>query len=136
MLIVWLKTDKINRFEKFNQSLKIKNVQAAYGELKLFSKDIFFVMVSFLFNLSNTTFSTTDLISLSFFDARSNFQQGNHQSAKISINTGLLVSFAIAKAVSKDTISLEYPIVKKKLINSGIIIFFIFIMINLTSICL
>ena len=92
--------------------------------------------ISFLFNLRNTTFSITILTSLSFFDARPNFQQGNHQSAKISINTGLLVSFAIAKAVSKDTISLEYPIVKKKLINSGIIIFFIFIMINLTSICL
>ena len=92
--------------------------------------------ISFLFNLRNTTFSITILTSLSFFDARPNFQQGNHQSAKISINTGLLVSFAIAKAVSNDIISLDYPIVNKKLINSGIIIFFIFIIINLARICL
>ncbi len=47
------------------------------------------------------------LTSLSFIDARPNFQQGSHQSAKMSINTGLLVSFAKANAESNDAISLE-----------------------------
>jgi hypothetical protein len=46
---------KLVRYEKYNQSIKIKNVQAAYTDLKLFSKDIFFILLSFFFNLKLTT---------------------------------------------------------------------------------
>ena len=66
---------KFLRFEKFNQSLKIKNVQAVYNELKLFSKNIFFVMISFLFNfkISSNTF-ILNLTNYNNYNQESGFQ--------------------------------------------------------------